>query len=518
MNPTNNWIASFRKSGPGELSAYWIDTGFVEVPDVPVRDDVLDQLDAEATDIPPELAEYAAIVEHEQVHWTQAHAFGYGRFQSRIHQCISEIAESFFGIFSPEQVDTLMVERTQHKPVLAVNKSYFPVRQPRYGPIGTTLQQHWWNLRFLKYELDAPATDLKRCRSTRLRYGLSVLYSIARADVSEVALMGTQKIRDNALCYAPHEDYGKAMEWGGFPWLSASAICECAAVLNQHFSYAYMQVLYRRLGLKENAERLRRTHESSWSSKEMTHYGDAFRVFAHFNPGADLNDARPLSTLNLLCCLALDGQFVPEVPVERPSWIDISPPLRFIALARAVALVGMVPSDRLCDIAPDQYAQYREKLCDAAGIDVSLSSGIRIGTYDEGDLSPVDYVRKLSDETAEAAFKLARLFPGALFSPSETATYRSDELERPEIAACAIARLPPLLVIGGHAFPNGIDYPQFAKCTLGAAYLRILDQLFSDTGRMDYSGLPTNKVGKAAARSALDTLRKRTERRLDIEL
>jgi hypothetical protein len=242
MNPNNSWIASQRKSGPGDVLAYWIDTCFVDVPNAPVMNDVLEKLAAGGADIPPEFAEFAAIVEHEQVHWIQAHALGYGRFQSRIHHALSEIAESFFGMFTPSEVNILMTRRALLKPVLMLNERYFPVRQSQYGPIGVAIQQHWWNLRLLKFELDAPATELKRLRSMRLRYGLAVLYTKVHRDVSKVALMEPSAVRDNALYFAPEEDYAHAMERCQFPWLSAKSICECAAVLNQLFSYAYMGV------------------------------------------------------------------------------------------------------------------------------------------------------------------------------------------------------------------------------------------------------------------------------------
>lgn len=249
----------------------------------------------------------------------------------------------------------------------------------------------------------------------------------------------------------------------------------------------------------------------------MTLYGDAFRVFKHYNPNADLNTPRPLSTLNVACCLALDGQFEPEVTVMRRAWIDICPSLRFIALAKAVRRVGMLPSDRLCNLTPDRYARYRDKLCHAAGVEVSLSRAMRPALRDD-EPSPIDDFRQLSNQAAQAAVELVNAFPAALLAPSEAATYRGDELDQPGIAAHSIARLPPLLTIGGHAIPVGIDYPQFTRCTIAAAYQRILEQPFADTEPMDYRGLPTCKVGQMAARAALDQLRNRTERRLNIEL
>jgi hypothetical protein len=247
----------------------------------------------------------------------------------------------------------------------------------------------------------------------------------------------------------------------------------------------------------------------------MTSYGDAFRVFQYFNRGADLNEARPLSTLNLACCFALDGQFEPEVAVRRRRWIDISPPLRFVALARAIRRVGMLPADRLSDLAPDQYARYRDKLCHAAGLEVSLARAYRPRVYDE-EISPIDDLRQLSDQAAQAAFKLAQRFPAALLAPSEAAAYRGDELELPELAAHALARLPPLLMMGAYAIPVGIDHARLARCMTAAAYQRILEQLFADTEPMDYSGLPDRQGGRMAARAALDRLCARTERELKI--
>lgn len=91
---------------PDDLAAYWPDTCFTVVPDTRWSDQELAAMDDDGGRLPADFLEYAALVGHEQTHWIQAHAFANGRFLSRIDHARSEIAESFVGLITRDQIDT----------------------------------------------------------------------------------------------------------------------------------------------------------------------------------------------------------------------------------------------------------------------------------------------------------------------------------------------------------------------------------------------------------------------------
>lgn len=515
MSLQHDWLLPLPRSTPGDVAAYWPDTGFTVVPEIGLSDKQLDVLEKpETNDIPAEFSEYAAIASHEQTHWIQAHAFSYGRFQSRIDHACSEIAESFFGLFTPEQIDFLIRRRLEGQPILLVSDRHTVVRRRELGPIGVALQQHWWGLRLLGHELEMSDRHLGRLQSTRFRFGLAVLYAKAGPYISKVAMLPKRILRDEALEHAPREGYGSALARCGYPELSSRAIAECAAVLNQHWLYAYATASYKRQGAREAEARLRATHVRSWESKEMTLYGDAFRAFAFFNPHLDLNEARPLLTLLVICCLSLDGTFEPETRFTR-SWLDVSPPLRFMRLVKSIRRVGLVRVDRLSELSPAQYRKYCDDLCEVAGISIHKYFQ-RSLPVDQYEASPINDLKQLLHDAACCAFELRRTLPAALVAPTETAVYYATELNESPLNAYSLARLPPMLSVGGRAKPVGISPARFSLCAVGGAYQRILWQLFAGT-KVSFEGLPTCEIGRACVTKAVSLLRERTQRPISIE-
>lgn len=512
MTPSTSWLFPRPHALPGEEAAFWPDTGFTVVPEPPCQGRQLSDMQDDDEIVSAEVLEYAALVGHEQTHWIQANAFGYGRFLSRLDHARSEIAESFIGLLSSDEVERLTSNRLQGQPMLKLAPSQRILKRKEFGPIGARVQRHWWSLGLLRHELEESDRTLGGLQSSAFRYGLAVLYAEAGPHVSRVAMMPDGPLKEMAMERAPTGNYGRALARCAYTQLSSVAIAECCAVLDQHWGYAHATQSLRRHGDAETADRLHRTHVASWESKEVTLYGDAFRAFAYFNPHLDLNAPRPLLTLGICGCLALDGNYAPEVRGGRPTWLDLSPPLRFLRLVRAVRRVGVVPANVLCDLSPGKTHAYCEKLLDAAGL--SQPAHLRLPRLPPhvADFSPIGWLRRLSHDAHVASVRLRRHMPAALLAPSETAMYRHEELNNGPLAAYNLARLPPLMSVGGRSVAIGIDLMRFAQCAAAGAYQRLLWQLVGDTAPFSFAGLPTDSAGLAATKYALKILRERTER------
>lgn len=518
MSPGTSWLFPRPHALPGEDAAYWPDTGFTVVPETRWNEQDFANLEEANRPFSADFLEYAALVGHEQTHWIQANAFAYGRFLGRIDQARSEIAESFIGLFTSEQVQLLTSRRLQGQVVLRLAPNQRILKRRELGPIGGVLQRHWWSLGLLRHEFEESDRVLGGLEPSALRYGLTVLYAEAGPYVSRVAMMPAPVLRDMARERAPTGSYGRALAQCVYPELSSVAIAECCAVLNQHWAYAHAAESFRRRGEAASADRLRRTHIASWESKEPTQYGDAFRAFAHCCPHFDLNAPRPLLTLGIAGCLALDGNYAPEAGSGRPTWLDVSPPLRFLRLVRGVRRVGLVPVDVLCDLTPAKTRAYCEDLLDAAGLPQSAHHRLPRTPAHAKDLSPIGSLRRLIHDAHVASTHLRRLMPAALLAPSETAVHRADELHEGSLKTYSLARLPPLMSVGGRSVPIGLDPARFAECAVAGAYQRLLWQLVGDTGPLSFAGLPTDGAGLAAAKRALTLLRERTERPVAMRL
>ncbi|WP_139110513.1 hypothetical protein [Pseudomonas syringae] len=498
------------------MAAYWPDTCFTVIPDAPWSEKTLADMGDGGTPIPPDFLEYAALAEHEQSHWIQANAFSYGRFLSRIDHSRSEIAESFLGMFTPEQVEALTFRRSQGDATLQLDARQRTLRRPEFGPIGMVLQQHWWSLNLLRHELETSDRTLASLESSAYRYGLAVLYDKAGPFISKVAMLPQRSLREIALDHAPLGNYSRYLARCAYPTLSSTNIAECHAVLNQHWSYAHSAESFRRRGDLASATYIQQTHVRSWESKERNDYGNAFHAFALACPALDLNTQRPLLTLGIICCIALDGNYAPEVSTTRPSWLDIAPPLRFLRLAKAVRQVGVVPCDLLCELSPERTRSYCDDLISAAGLPETSLRNTPHPAKRYGH-SATNSLRILLHDAYIESVKLRQVLPAALIAPSETAIFRAEELTNGSLKAHNLARLPPLLSIGGHSVPIGISDATFSKCAIAGANHRLLGHLIGNVGPMSFDGLPYDSVGIAAAEIAVTLLQERIERPVSVE-
>jgi hypothetical protein len=508
------WLLPSPHETPGDDAAYWPDTCFTVLPQS--RWSEQQQAAIEAGELTGDFLEYAALGTHEQTHWIQAHAFGYGRFLARIDHARSEIAESFIGMFPADWVQRLLERRLVGHAVTRLEGGLRVVRRPEFGPIGVRLQHHWWSLGALRRELEDSDRELGSLESSALRYGLAVLYAEVGPSVSEVALLPARQLRDLAFERAPQGSYAQALAQSAYPELSGAAIAECSAVLSQHWAYAHATEMLRRRGDASAADRMHRTHVRSWQTKEPTFYGNAFRAYAHFCPNLDLNAARPLLTLGIACCLAMDGNYGPECSGPA-TWLDVSPPLRFLRLMRAVRKVGVVATDVLCDMPARKLHRYCDDLTAAAGLPEPRRRAARIRTT-ASETSPIDALRELLNDAHAASIRLRRSLPAALIAPAETTVHRAEALVEGPLAEFSLARLPPLMSVGGRSVPVGISDARFADCAVGGAYQRLLLQLLGNTATFSFAGLPSDATGIAAARRALELLRERTERPVEIAM
>jgi hypothetical protein len=503
---SNDWLFPSPRSTPNDPAAYWPDTGFLELPQIPLTDDEIDELERRGAPTPSDLpfgtGAYLALAEHEQTHWIQAHAFSYGRFQTRLDHARTEIAESCLGLFPPDDLARLLTNRLKGDRVLSLDEAQSPQVRDEFGPVVARLQFHWWALGFLRHELDAESPVLRSAHSTRYRFGLAALYANAGPEVSRVALMDDVSLVEAALARAPSTEWMEAVTRGGFPDLTSAAIAECTAVLNQHWFYAHQAEACRRSAKQSDAERWWSTLVRSWESKELTYYSDAFTVFSKLNPSLDLNATIPLATLGVLCSVALDGRF-PAEHEATARWEDIAPALRFAALARVVGKVGLLPAHSVAALLPEDYHGYVEKLADAAGIAPPAPYPAERLSPARWDTSPTNDLRRLHHDAATAATALFATLPAAIVAPAEANVYRGDDLLTPELDAHRLAREAPLLILGGVASSTGIDDERFWRCAIGGGYQRLLLQLIGDTRPLRRSGLPICDRGADIVRRVL---------------
>jgi len=504
------------RSIPEETAAYWPDTGFLELPDYPVPLAVVVALDEQGTGAEEWVSEYWPLVAHESTHWIQAHAFGYGRFQARIDRARTEIAESFWQLFTTDVAENLLTQRRAGTAVLQRTASGLPVPRPELGPIGMRLQRHWAALGLLRHALDTADCRFARGRDPCYWYGLAALYAAAGPRVSEVATLPDDALRTAAIAVAPRNGLERSVAAGGVTGFSSASVAECAAVLDQHWSYAHTAEGFRREGRTALGDRIWTRLVQSWESKAMTSYGDAFKVYQLLNPSLDLNAPRPLATLGVLCAVALDAPFPPEHQGRTRDWSHVVPSLRFIALARALSRVGLLPVESASALRGDEYAEYAARLCDAAGIPPPTRASTLVEPPDEAP-SPVNDVRDLHHAAARAAGQLMQELPGAIVAPSETSVYRNSELHGERLASLRVALEAPLLVIGGEMSYMSIDLTQFTHCALGGTYQRLLWQLLGDVGPLRLDGLPRCERGQAMVETTLDLAERRLGTRIPFD-
>lgn len=516
MARSHSWLLPIPRRTPNDTAAYWPDTGFLTLPDFSFDQQLLDNVFSDEPVIAPEVVEFFAIAEHEQTHWIQVHAFGYGRFLSRIDHARTEIAESFLGMFSEEETTRLLARRKDGYPILklALDDSVHP--KSDLGALGMRLQRHWWGLGLLRHEFDSAALKLGRLQSSQFRYGLAVLYANAGRHVSEVALLPDEQLLDFALSCSPSGSLEKEITDSGFPWFSSLSIAECAAVLNQHWSYAHAAEAYRRQGKNTEAAKISEELVRSWESKEPTTYADAFRIFQHYNPSADLNEGKALTTLNVLCCLAMDGVFSPEVPDRPKHWREVYPPLRFCALAEAAKTVGLIKQPMLSTIDTKDYGSYVADLCEAAKLPAIRYYNTTSAIGCDTEASPVNDLRILLHEAATAATKLREQLPAAIICPSEAGLFLAERLSLPQIDELKIARIPPIMAIGGRAASGVLDDVRLGLCTMGGAYQRLLSQLFSDAQPFNMDGLPNCEFGRTMVTKTISLAERRLQRPLSL--
>jgi hypothetical protein len=516
MDRPHSWLLPIRRQTPNDSAAYWPDTGFLTIPAFSFDQQLLENVLIDEPVIAPEVVQFVAIAEHEQTHWIQVHAFGYGRFLARIDEARTEIAESFLGLFSEQEISKLLERRMDGHPILQLTQDSCLHPRTDLGPVALRLQRHWWALGLLRHEFDAAGFRLGRIKSTRFRYGLAALYSNAGCHVSDVALLRDKELLDYALSYSPSGSLEKEAVAPGFPWFSSGSIAECAAVLNQHWSYAHAAELYRRQGKHDEAAKMNEQLVKSWELKELTSYADAFRVFLHYNPGVDLNDGKVLSTLNLLCCLSMDGEFAPESANHQTHWRDIYPPLRFCALAKAVKRIGVMRRPMLSVTDRKEYEHYVAELCMAARLPsvhyYDLPSAIGRDTED----SPVNDLRDIIHEAAIAATTLRKQIPAAIICPSEASVFLTEELSSSEFEKLKIARIPPIMAIGGRAASPVLDDKRLTLCAIGGAYQRLFCQLIFDCNPLNTDGLPTCGFGKTIIAKAVSLAEERLRRNLPL--
>lgn len=498
----HEWLFSHPRSIPGDNTAYWPDTCFLEVPDLPVDPEELrrSQGDEQLTRV----EEYYALLAHEHTHWIQATACGYGRFQASIDQARTEILESFWLLCSADDRHERLAERARGRTVFQVGNDQLPRPPTGVGAVAVRLFRHWWALGSLRYQFDRTAPAIDTLLSSRFRFGLSALYAHAGPEISAVALLRDDDLRDAALAFAPPEELSQQ---SSVPTLDSAAIAECAAVLNQHWLYAYNAEWSRRHTSQEASDRWRSILVHSWETKSSTFYGAAFRAFSTFNPSLDLNEPMPLATLNVVCFLALDGAFPTERRFAATSWAAVFPPLRFAALSQAIRSVGLLPAHSVCALSPDDYHRYVTRLCDAAGLPLPQRyAGDSPGRWSH---TPVNDLRHLHHDAALAASTVLERLPAALVAPAEASVYLEEALLDSCLIPFGLAMQAPLLIIGGRPSHMGIDSVRFGHLAVAGLYQRLMFNLFAECGPPRSDGRPRDERGRALIELAAQMVERR---------
>lgn len=505
----NSWPYPEHRAIPDDPAAYWPDTCFLELPQLPLTFQELDRLSPDGRDAPPSIGEYYALVQHEHTHWIQAHAFSYGRFLAHIEQARAEITESLFVLVGATTVNALLARRAKGHAIVRLGKQLQPLVTENLGPVASRLQRHWWGLWLLRRELDRAPADIPLLQSTRFRLGLATLYAVAGPDVSTVALVSDEALQAAAFAYTPDAEFSRSASVVGPYVLHSAALTECAAVLNQHWLYAYYSEWHRRHGDQQTSDRYWDRLDRSWTRKEPTYYADAFAVFRYLNPSADLNESTPLATLGVLCCVALDGLSPIEGTTRLRRWEDFYPPARFIALARAVNRVGMLPSHTVCALEPSAYWNYVSKLCEEAAVEPPTLYAAA-GPSPRWASSPVNDLRRLHHDAAGAAATLMRDCPASLVAPCEAGVYLSERIASDDVQSCRLAFDAPLMILGGRAAQSALSQ-RFFHCAVAGIYQRMMLSLVGECGTLPAAGRPSCEDGQKMEKTARELAQRRLE-------
>lgn len=493
----------------GSRSAFWRDTGFLELElahDPWLKAEIEDDREHAVSS-----TLLFAIYAHEQTHWIQAHATGFGRAQNRLIQSASEVAESFFGVIDRAEVHRLLRPPAPDKRVPPVFAYRGDAGRAALGPVGVRLLDHWCALREVGLALERGGPGVFHDNLAAFRYGLAALYARAGPYVSEVALLSDRELTEAALSLAPAPDrkFASTVHWVTDTGLTAHAIAECAAVLNQHFIYAYGTEYFSRYGHPQARERLAREHQASWEKKADTTYGVCFGAFNSLCPEADLNSGKGLATLAIVCWLALDGPFPPEQPGRSRTWFDVLPALRFILLSEAVHRVGLLHVQRIIDMDVGEYDAYAAALLEACRLQRCEPYDGKQPCTDRFEDSPVNDVRRMFHKASSAGAALMRQSPAALVLLSEALVYQTHmfDPEKPDPLLLAI-RAPLALadneLVSGHA-----DLGELAAWSVGGFYQRALLNLLRGPCAHPWVGLPGADEGRRLKAKALDILQER---------
>jgi len=507
----NDWTIPQPRSANTKGCAYWPDSCFLELNDIPELDALLQsepdrpQLDLSSAD-----ADVIGLIGHENTHWIQAVCFGYGLYQAQIDQVRTEIAEAFFDLNGTELSEYLLRERSRGKRILSYEPSGDLIPSQGVGPMAARLQRHWLGLGLLRYSLDSGKRIWTEEASLRFFLGLARLYAAAGPNVSEVALLPDTELFAAACDAAPAGDL-ELREFDDSK-LSSSALAECGAVLDEHWFYAYQSEWCRQRGRSPEAERWWAILDKSWKRRESTFYGDAFRVFAEINPSLDLNQSTPLATLGVITSLALDGTW--SGGARRPRWRDVYPPIRFRAFSQAVQRVGMLPAYSVYKLTPAAYEEYIRTLCaeaDVAPPQLSLSTLCSDAHWEP---SPNNDLRRLFSLCASAGKDLYRRYPASIVAPSEANVYLEEILKDESFDHLRPAREAPLLVLNGQMSSLHFDDRENRRFAVAGIYQRLLMELMRSTGKLSQAGRPGHTLGEQLAREAVGL----AERRLRISL
>jgi|GEM_PF-3456948 len=488
-----------RSLGTGRC-AYWPDTCFLEVNESPELVALFEKVNrGEAPEMNEATMEIMGVVAHENTHWIQAAAFGSGIYQASLDQTATQLAESFLVLISPDIREQLFEQRSAGYPIVKMDKTGAIAEDVAVGPVASRIRRHWAGFRLLRRALDSGVCPEGFRDRLDFYFGLAQLYFEIGDQVSTVALLPDEELRKQAFARSPTDGISLFSD-EPIP-LATSAIAECAAVLDEHWLYAYHSEWCRRHGLSEESNRWWQRLDSSWTRREGTFYGDGFRVFGGMNPDLDLNDGRTLATLGIVCALALDGNFA-TTEQARVQWQHVYPPSRFRALSGAVKKVGTLPAISTTALDPKDYSNWAARFCEAANLPIPTRQHVitKDLTWFE---SPVHDLTLMFRESYDAASQLLALCPAAIVAPSEAEVYLEESLLTEPVSAYERARKAPLLILNDEMSSLHYSTEKAERLGVSGIYQRLMIELMCRTGPMTNDGRPPCAAGQVLARRSL---------------
>ncbi|MBZ6377869.1 hypothetical protein B5C34_02700 [Pacificimonas flava] len=487
---------------------FWPDTLFVDLsayPDEVQSFDYDEMRLLEEADLSIFVA--AAARTHEQLHWLQLAGTSFGRFLAFNRVTTGDLADAILTTATPAELAALKDQR---------NRGVAPAQRDRQGQLrhafgySTTVQSlfdHWWATVALEHFLIDDGIPLLGPIDPRFMVGLGLRYVAAGEDLRSVFNAPDETFLKTTLALGPSD------EFSSFPRqsrLTVRHIEEAAALVEQYLCHAdFARQLPDERSVEFGARALAVTLER-FMDKRHSLYTEALNFYVQHIPGDDVPHFFELFLL--ICDIALN----PVIPSDGSpldcTWDEFHPVGRFERLVSGLATFkpvcgGLENAPAMC-----WWLNERERLVTHVGLGDDPHSAAFYPT-ELPSLDPLhqpsDCLRQFLAMAGTNLSSLRRKFPAAIASPlhslqddMQAFVGLVDSLEGPGFD-------PPLNIksFGDGERSLSISAKLYVETLFAVTARRAVHSWLVRSGDLNFSGLPTDRVGQLAQEAAAQRLR-----------